>query len=82
MTAKILDGKRIADTLLKTLKAQVDAHGWRLAKHGPVLRWYWSAATRPVKAMCAIKAVKAEKVGIRAFDYDLPAGNARPAAGA
>lgn len=73
MTAKILDGKRIADELLDSLKAQVDA---RLA----------AGKTRPGLAVVLVgedpasavyvrnKKRAAEKVGIQAFDYTLPAG--------
>ena len=73
MAAKILDGKRIADDLLHTLKAQVDA---RVA----------GGKTRPGMAVVLVgqdpasqsyvrnKRRAAEKVGIDALDFDLPAG--------
>jgi methylenetetrahydrofolate dehydrogenase (NADP+)/methenyltetrahydrofolate cyclohydrolase len=70
--AKILDGKRIAEELLDTLKTQVEA---RVAAGRP----------RPGLAVVLVgsdpasgvyvrnKRRAAEKVGIRAIDYDLPA---------
>lgn len=73
MTARILDGKRIADELLDALKAQVDA---RLAAGLPrpglavILVGNDPASTVYVRN----KKRAAEKVGIRAFDYDLPEG--------
>ena len=73
MTAKILDGKRIADTLLSTLKAQVDA---RLAagKTRPGLAVVLVGSDPASQSYVRNKKRAAEKVGIRAFDYDLPAG--------
>lgn len=71
--ARILDGRRIAEDLLDELKARVDA---RLAAGQP----------RPGLAVVLVggdpasavyvrnKRRAAEKVGIEAFDYDLPAG--------
>lgn len=71
--ANIIDGKRIADELLSTLKARVDA---RVASGRP----------RPGLAVVLVgndpassvyvrnKRRAAEKVGIRAIDHDLPAG--------
>ena len=71
-SARILDGKRIAEELLDGLKAQVDA---RLAAGRP----------RPGLAVVLVgddpassvyvrnKRRAAEKVGIRAIDFDLPA---------
>jgi methylenetetrahydrofolate dehydrogenase (NADP+)/methenyltetrahydrofolate cyclohydrolase len=73
MTARILDGKRIADELLDALKVQVDA---RLAAGLPrpglavILVGNDPASTVYVRN----KKRAAEKVGIRAFDYDLPEG--------
>ncbi|NLW97991.1 bifunctional methylenetetrahydrofolate dehydrogenase/methenyltetrahydrofolate cyclohydrolase FolD [Luteimonas wenzhouensis] len=73
MTARILDGKRIADSLLDELRLRVDA---RVAAGLP----------RPGLAVVLVgddpasqsyvrnKRRAAEKVGIRAFDFDLPAG--------
>jgi len=72
-TARILDGKRIADSLLDELRLRVDA---RVAAGLP----------RPGLAVVLVgddpasqsyvrnKRRAAEKVGIRAFDFDLPAG--------
>ncbi|MEG3191052.1 MULTISPECIES: bifunctional methylenetetrahydrofolate dehydrogenase/methenyltetrahydrofolate cyclohydrolase FolD [Novilysobacter] len=72
MTAKILDGKRIAEALLDDLKVRVDA---RMAAGG----------TRPGLAVVLVggdpasgvyvrnKRRAAKKVGIRAIDHDLPA---------
>lgn len=73
MTAKILDGKRIADTLLLTLKAQVDA---RLAagKTRPGLAVVLVGSDPASQSYVRNKKRAAEKVGIRAFDYDLSAG--------
>ena len=73
MPAKILDGKRIADTLLLTLKAQVDA---RLAvgKTRPGLAVVLVGSDPASQSYVRNKKRAAEKVGIRAFDYDLPAG--------
>ena len=73
MTARILDGRRIAENLLDELKVRVDA---RVA----------SGMARPGLAVVLVggdpasavyvrnKRRAAEKVGIEAFDYDLPAG--------
>ncbi|TWG92560.1 methylenetetrahydrofolate dehydrogenase (NADP+)/methenyltetrahydrofolate cyclohydrolase [Luteimonas sp. J16] len=73
MTARILDGKRIADSLLDELRLRVDA---RVAAGLP----------RPGLAVVLVgndpasqsyvrnKRRAAEKVGIQAFDFDLPAG--------
>lgn len=73
MTARILDGKRIADTLLDTLKAQVDA---RLAcgKSRPGLAVVLVGSDPASAVYVRNKKRAAEKVGIQAFDYDLPAG--------
>jgi methylenetetrahydrofolate dehydrogenase (NADP+)/methenyltetrahydrofolate cyclohydrolase len=73
MSARILDGKRIADELLDGLKSRVEA---RLAAGKPrpglavVLVGDDPASTVYVRN----KKRAAEKVGIRTFDYDLPAG--------
>ncbi|MCL6618903.1 MAG: bifunctional methylenetetrahydrofolate dehydrogenase/methenyltetrahydrofolate cyclohydrolase FolD [Thermomonas hydrothermalis] len=73
MSARILDGKRIADELLDGLKGRVEA---RLAAGKPrpglavVLVGDDPASTVYVRN----KKRAAEKVGIRTFDYDLPAG--------
>lgn len=73
MTARILDGKRIADTLLDTLKAQVDA---RVAagKSRPGLAVVLVGSDPASSVYVRNKKRAAEKVGIQAFDYDLPAG--------
>ena len=73
MTARILDGKRIADTLLDSLKAQVDA---RLAagKSRPGLAVVLVGSDPASAVYVRNKKRAAEKVGIQAFDYDLPAG--------
>ena len=73
MTARILDGKRIADALLDSLKAQVDA---RLAtgKSRPGLAVVLVGSDPASSVYVRNKKRAAEKVGIRAFDYDLPAG--------
>jgi methenyltetrahydrofolate cyclohydrolase (EC 3.5.4.9)/5,10-methylenetetrahydrofolate dehydrogenase (NADP+) (EC 1.5.1.5) len=72
-SARILDGRRISEDLLDQLKARVDA---RVAAGG----------TRPGLAVVLVgddpasavyvrnKRRAAEKVGIEAFDFDLPAG--------
>jgi 5,10-methylene-tetrahydrofolate dehydrogenase/Methenyl tetrahydrofolate cyclohydrolase len=76
MTARILDGRRVADALLDELKVRVDA---RIAAGRP----------RPGLAVVLVgddpasavyvrnKRRAAEKVGIEAFDYDLPAAPPR-----
>ena len=73
MTARILDGKRIADALLDSLKAQVDA---RLAagKSRPGLAVVLVGSDPASAVYVRNKKRAAEKVGIQAFDYDLPAG--------
>ena len=73
MTARILDGKRIADELLETLRARVDA---RLAegKSRPGLAVVLVGSDPASQSYVRNKRRAADKVGIRAFDYDLPAG--------
>ena len=73
MTARILDGKRIADELLATLKARVDA---RLAdgKSRPGLAVVLVGSDPASQSYVRNKRRAADKVGIQAFDYDLPAG--------
>ncbi len=73
MTARILDGKRIADTLLDSLKTQVDA---RLAagKSRPGLAVVLVGEDPASAVYVRNKKRAAEKVGIEAFDFDLPAG--------
>ena len=73
MTARILDGKRIADELLSDLKAQVDA---RLAagKSRPGLAVVLVGADPASQSYVRNKRRAADKVGIQAYDYDLPTG--------
>ena len=73
MTARILDGKRIADELLSDLKAQVDA---RLAadKSRPGLAVVLVGSDPASQSYVRNKRRAADKVGIHAFDHDLPAG--------
>jgi methylenetetrahydrofolate dehydrogenase (NADP+)/methenyltetrahydrofolate cyclohydrolase len=73
MTARILDGKRIADELLDQLKARVDA---RLAagKPRPGLAVVLVGDDPASAVYVRNKRRAAEKVGIEAFDHDLPAG--------
>ncbi|MGV8921926.1 MAG: bifunctional methylenetetrahydrofolate dehydrogenase/methenyltetrahydrofolate cyclohydrolase FolD [Thermomonas sp.] len=71
--ARILDGKRIADDLLGGLKAQVDA---RLAagKPRPGLAVVLVGHDPASQSYVRNKRRAAEKVGIEAFDFDMPAG--------
>ena len=73
MTAKILDGKRIADDLLGNLRLQVDA---RVAAGlpRPGLAVVLVGADPASQSYVRNKRRAAEKVGIAAFDFDLPAG--------
>jgi methylenetetrahydrofolate dehydrogenase (NADP+) / methenyltetrahydrofolate cyclohydrolase len=73
MTARILDGKGIADTLLTSLKTQVDA---RVAagKARPGLAVVLVGEDPASAVYVKNKKRAAEKVGIEAFDYTLPAG--------
>lgn len=73
MTARILDGKRIADTLLDALKVQVDA---RVAagKRRPGLAVVLVGSDPASQSYVRNKRRAAQKVGIEAFDHDLPAG--------
>jgi methylenetetrahydrofolate dehydrogenase (NADP+)/methenyltetrahydrofolate cyclohydrolase len=70
--ANILDGKRIAEQLLDALKAQVDA---RVAagKPRPGLAVVLVGSDPASSVYVRNKRRAAEKVGIRAIDYDLPA---------
>ena len=70
--ARILDGKRIADALLDELKARVDA---RLAtgKPRPGLAVVLVGNDPASAVYVRNKRRAAEKVGIRAIDFDLPA---------
>lgn len=71
--ARILDGKRIADDLLSGLKAQVDA---RIAagKRRPGLAVVLVGGDPASQSYVRNKRRAAEKVGIQAFDHDLPEG--------
>ena len=73
MAAKILDGKRIADDLLLTLKAQLDA---RVAagKSRPGLAVVLVGQDPASQSYVRNKRRAADKVGIEALDVDLPAG--------
>ena len=73
MTARILDGRRIADALLDRLKLRVDtrrAAGLSRPGLAVVLVGNDPASQSYVRN----KRRAARKVGIRAFDFDLPAG--------
>jgi len=71
--ARILDGKRIAEALLDDLRAQVEA---RLAagKPRPGLAVVLVGGDPASAVYVRNKRRAAEKVGIRAIDFDLPAG--------
>lgn len=71
-TARILDGKRIAETLLDELKARVDA---RLAagRQAPGLAVILVGDDPASAVYVRNKRRAAQKVGIRAVDHDLPA---------
>ncbi|MGY4516379.1 bifunctional methylenetetrahydrofolate dehydrogenase/methenyltetrahydrofolate cyclohydrolase FolD [Lysobacter sp. HA18] len=71
-TARILDGKRIAETLLDELKARVDV---RLAagKSAPGLAVILVGDDPASSVYVRNKRRAAQKVGIRAVDHDLPA---------
>jgi len=73
MTAKILDGKRIAEDLLDTLKARVEA---RVQAGGsrPGLAVVLVGSDPASQSYVRNKRRAAHKVGITAFDHDLPAG--------
>ena len=73
MSARILDGKRIADELLSALKTQDDA---RLAagKSRPGLAVVLVGNNPASQSYVRNKRRAADKVGIQAFDHDLPAG--------
>ena len=73
MSARILDGKRIADTLLDELKLQVDA---RIAagKSQPGLAVVLVGGDPASQSYVRNKRRAAAKVGIQAFDHDLPEG--------
>ncbi|TBR07372.1 MAG: bifunctional methylenetetrahydrofolate dehydrogenase/methenyltetrahydrofolate cyclohydrolase FolD, partial [Lysobacter sp.] len=71
-TARILDGKRIAETLLDELKARVDT---RLAagRSAPGLAVILVGDDPASSVYVRNKRRAAQKVGIRAMDHDLPA---------
>jgi len=71
--ARILDGKRIADTLLDQLRVRVDA---RVAAGGarPGLAVVLVGGDPASQSYVRNKRRAAEKVGIQAFDHDLPVG--------
>ena len=72
MTAQILDGKRIADDLLSNLRLQVDA---RVAAGlpRPGLAVVLVGSDPASQSYVRNKRRAAQKVGIEAFDFDLPA---------
>jgi len=71
--ARILDGKRIADTLLDQLRVRVDA---RVAagEARPGLAVVLVGGDPASQSYVRNKRRAAEKVGIQAFDHDLPVG--------
>ncbi|PZO64106.1 MAG: bifunctional methylenetetrahydrofolate dehydrogenase/methenyltetrahydrofolate cyclohydrolase FolD [Pseudoxanthomonas suwonensis] len=71
--ARLLDGKRIADDLLDRLKLRVDA---RVAagQPRPGLAVILVGSDPASQSYVRNKRRAADKVGIQAFDYDLPAG--------
>ncbi|HRO26449.1 MAG TPA: tetrahydrofolate dehydrogenase/cyclohydrolase catalytic domain-containing protein, partial [Luteimonas sp.] len=73
MTARILDGKRIADSLLDELRQRVDE---RVAagRPRPGLAVVLVGSDPASQSYVRNKRRAAEKVGIQAFDFDLPAG--------
>jgi methylenetetrahydrofolate dehydrogenase (NADP+)/methenyltetrahydrofolate cyclohydrolase len=73
MTARILDGRRIADELLDSLKARVDA---RVAagRPRPGLAVVLVGQDPASQSYVRNKRRAAQKVGIEAFDFDLPEG--------
>ena len=76
MTARILDGKRIADDLLDGLKTRVDA---RVAagKARPGLAVVLVGGDPASQSYVRNKRRAAQKVGIQAFDFDLPEGTTK-----
>ncbi|SDR11079.1 methenyltetrahydrofolate cyclohydrolase /5,10-methylenetetrahydrofolate dehydrogenase (NADP+) [Pseudoxanthomonas sp. CF385] len=73
MTARILDGRRIAENLLDELKVRVDARVAR-GQARPGLAVVLVGGDPASTVYVRNKRRAAEKVGIEAFDYDLPAG--------
>lgn len=72
MAARLLDGKRISDDLLDSLRARVDA---RVAagRRRPGLAVVLVGADPASQVYVRNKRRAAERVGIRAIDHDLPA---------
>jgi methylenetetrahydrofolate dehydrogenase (NADP+) / methenyltetrahydrofolate cyclohydrolase len=73
MTARILDGRRVAEDLLDTLKTRVDARV-EAGKSRPGLAVVLVGGDPASSVYVRNKRRAAEKVGIEAFDYDLPEG--------
>ena len=73
MPARILDGKRIADELLDGLKRRIDA---RVAdgRSRPGLAVVLVGQDPASQSYVRNKRRAAQKIGIEAFDFDLPAG--------
>src|SRR5690606_37425859 len=73
MTARILDGRRVSEDLLDELKTRVDARVARgLPRPGLAVVLVGDDPASSVYVRNKRRA--AEKVGIEAFDYDMPAG--------
>ena len=73
MSARILDGKRIADSLLDELRQRVDARV-DAGLPRPGLAVVLVGSDPASQSYVRNKRRAAEKVGIQAFDHDLPAG--------
>ncbi|MET0288841.1 MAG: bifunctional methylenetetrahydrofolate dehydrogenase/methenyltetrahydrofolate cyclohydrolase FolD [Pseudoxanthomonas sp.] len=73
MTARILDGRRVAEDLLDTLKTRVDARV-DAGKSRPGLAVVLVGGDPASSVYVRNKRRAAEKVGIEAFDHDLPEG--------
>jgi methylenetetrahydrofolate dehydrogenase (NADP+)/methenyltetrahydrofolate cyclohydrolase len=71
MTARILDGRRIADELLDDLKTQVDAR-MAAGRSRPGLAVVLVGQDPASQSYVRNKRRAAQKVGIEAFDFDLP----------
>ncbi len=71
MTARILDGRRIADELLDDLKTQVDARVGA-GRSRPGLAVVLVGQDPASQSYVRNKRRAAQKVGIEAFDFDLP----------
>lgn len=72
MAAKVLDGKRIADTLLDDLASRI-SHRVESGKSRPGLAVVLIGADQASGVYVRNKRRACERVGIRAYDYDLPA---------